>query len=162
MDFRDVSEQLVREMEQELSTDDLSFGFDAPLEPLVPPGSYIVAFVKADQRSMFRTKKLFLHWRIVEPFKFDGVTLFQSFNMPTDGTKWGLGHKFLATWILANGIRPVRRDRLSTAVFRKKYFQARVVTVKKTGKGLDRPEAAQYSVVDELVAVVAGGSHVKP
>lgn len=161
MDAREVSERLVREMSQEIAGD-ITFGFDAPLEPLVPSGSYVVAFIKADQRSMFRTKKLFLHWRIVEPLKFEGVTLFQSFNMPTDGTKWGLGHKFLGTWILANGARPVRRDRLSTAVFRGKYFEARVVTVKKTGKGLNRPEAAQYSVVDELVTVVAGGPNVMP
>lgn len=159
---REVGECLVRELEQDLCAPDLSFGFDAALTPLVPPGAYIVAFVKADQHSMFRTKKLFLHWRIIEPSKYDGVTLFQSFNVPTDGTKWGLGHKFLATWILANGARPVRRDRLSTSVFRKKYFQARVVTVKKNSKGLDRPESTQYSVVDELVSVVAGGTHVKP
>ena len=109
---------------------------------------------------MFRTKELFLRWRILEPHQFGGIILFQSFNMPTDSKRWGLGSKFLSTWILANGARPVRRDRLSTAVFRGKYFKAKVSVVTKTSKGHDRPEATQYSVIDELVSVVAGGGRV--
>ena len=48
MNPRAVSSNLIHELEQEICTPDISFEFDALLEPLVPSGHYVIAFVKAE------------------------------------------------------------------------------------------------------------------
>lgn len=139
------------------NTDDLEFKFDALLPPLLPPGDhYVVSFVRAEQKWLWGKRlKLFMHFKIVSPTDHAGTALFLAANVAHDG-KWGIGFKFYRLWALAAGYRPKRKDRLSTSVFRGKYFRARVKTIEVSSKNTKRPSGAQYSIIDELLAIDAG------
>lgn len=138
--------------------DDIALEFDSELPPLVPAGNYVVSFIRAEKKWLWGKRlKIFLHFEIVSPEEFSGLRLFMAANVPQKN-KWTVGCKFFRAWTLASGRRPRRRDRLSTEVFRNKYFVARVKVVNKTSKDTTRPTAAQYSLIDELLAVEAGGT----
>lgn len=135
---------------------DLSLEFDSELPPLVPAGNYVVSFLRAEQKLLWGKRlKIFLHFEIISPVEFSGLRLFMAANVPQKN-KWTVGFKFFRAWALASGRRPQRRDRLSTEVFRKKYFVARVTVVTKSAKDTTRPIGAQYSLIDELLAIEAG------
>jgi hypothetical protein len=140
------------------SHDDISLEFDSELPPLVPSGNYIVSFLHAEKKWLWGKRlKVFLHFEIISPEAFAGVRLFMAANVPQKNN-WRVGYKFFRAWTMASGRRPKRRDRLSTKVFRNKYFIARVKVVEKTAKGTMRSEAAKYSLIDELLEVEAGGT----
>ncbi|MDH4079610.1 MAG: hypothetical protein OEU68_07325 [Nitrospira sp.] len=143
--------------EEDSHTKDIEFKFDASLPPLLPPGDhYVVAFVRAEQQLLWgKRRKLFMHFKVVSPAEHAGAALFLAANVAHDG-KWGIGFKFYRLWALAAGYRPKRKDRLSTTVFRGKYFKARVKTVEVSSKNTKRALAAQYSIVDELLTIEAG------
>jgi hypothetical protein len=110
-------------MTDEEPLEDIEFEFDAELPPLVPPGdNYTVAFRRAERRWLWGKRvKLFMRFQIVAPAQFAGLPLLMFCNVPPGG-KWGVGFKFFRAWCLASGYRPQRKDRLSTSVFRGKYF----------------------------------------
>lgn len=143
--------------DEDSNPDDIEFKFDALLPPLLPPGDhYVVAFNRAEQKRLWGKRlKLFMHFEIVSPAEHTGTSLFLAANVAHDG-KWGIGFKFYRLWALAAGYRPKRRDRLSTSVFRGKYFRARVKTIEVSSKNTKRALGAQYSIVDELLAIEAG------
>ncbi|MEO7862622.1 MAG: hypothetical protein ABIU05_19745 [Nitrospirales bacterium] len=137
--------------------DDVSIDFDSDLPPRIPPGNYTLAFIHAHKRWLWgRRLKLFMTFEIVYPIEYAGVRLFMCCNVP-EKKKWTVGFKFFRCWTLATGKRPDRRDRLSTSVFRGKYFLGRVRTVERSAKDTKRAAAAQYSIVDELLSIEAGG-----
>ena len=135
--------------------DDFSLEFDSELPPLLPSGNYTVAFLRAEKKWLWGKRlKIFMHFEIVGP-THGGVRLFMGCNVPIK-TKWSVGFKYFQAWTLAAGHRPKRKDRLSTCVFRNKYFLAQVKVVTKTAKGTVRSNGAQYSVIDELLSIEAG------
>lgn len=136
--------------------EDVILDFDSELPPLIPTGNYTVAFIRAEKKWLWGKRlKIFLHFEIVAPSDHTNIRLFMAANAPPKN-QWTIGYKFFRAWVLAAGCRPRRRDRLSTQMFRNKYFLARVKTVEKTAKDTLRPKAAQYSVIDELLEMVAG------
>lgn len=146
-------------MDDEGTPEDIEFEFDADLPPLLPPGdNYVVAFVRAEQKWLWKKRlKLFMHFKVISPEAHAGVSLFLGANVAPNG-KWGVGYKFYRLWALAAGRRPKRKDRLSTSVFRKKYFRARVRTIEVSAKNTKRALGARYSIIDELLAIEAGAS----
>ncbi len=139
-----------------MKEDEIALEFDSELPPLLPPGNYTVSFLRAEKKWLWGSRlKVFLHFEIVHPAEAAGNRLFMAANAPPMN-RWTIGYKFYRVWVLAAGHRPQRRTRLSTQVFRNKYFLARVKTVEKTAKDTKRPMAAQYSIIDELLDVVAG------
>src|SRR5262245_35461224 len=128
----------------EESPDEICVEFDLEFNPLVPKGDhYIVAFTRAEQKWLWGKRlKMFLHFKIVSPTEYLGVHLFMAANVPQKN-RWTVGYKFFRAWTLASGRRPFRRDRLSTAVFRGKYFRARVKIVETSAKDTQRSEGAK-------------------
>lgn len=136
--------------------DDICVEFDTELPPLVPAGNYVVAFVRAERKWLWGKRlKVFMHFNIVRPAPHAGLRLFMAANVPRKH-RWTVGFKFFRAWALAAGRRPARRDRLSTSVFRDKFFVARVKVVEKTSKDTVRPAGARYSIIDELLEIEAG------
>lgn len=123
--------------------------------PLVPEGDYEVVFHRAEEKRLWGKSRLFLHFRVSQAGEYLGQALFMVTTMPTTGS-FSLSCKYLMQWSIAAGKRPTRRDRLSTRVFRDKYFLARVRTVTCGHDGKDRPAAWHYSVIDSLLEVRAG------
>ncbi|MEK7763478.1 MAG: hypothetical protein AAB433_18020 [Nitrospirota bacterium] len=130
--------------------------------PLIPEANYEVGFVRAEEKAHLwgGRRKLFLHFKIMQPGEHLGKVLFMSANLPVNG-RFSISSKYLQQWSLAAGKQPVRHDRLSTRVFRGKVFLGRVRTVKvfvnaSTGKIEERHASSFYSVLDHLIEVRAG------
>ncbi len=127
----------------------------------VPEGIYDVAFVRYDRPvNVFGPdeRRIFFHWKIVTPGEYFEVQLFQSFK---HYERWGTQSKYYRCWCLAAGQRPRRRTRMTPDVFKGKIFKASVEIVQpkyEDGpfKGKSRPEAEWYSVVRNLLEIIAG------
>ena len=117
----------------------------------LPDGEYMVEFLRHEERTQFKAKKLLLYFQIAAFGEFHGVQLFMSCPIPEK--KWGSGSKYLRAWALATGRLPDRFDRVSTNVFRGKIFTAAVRTVTKDWAQKDIPAAAHYSKIDHLISL---------
>lgn len=135
--------------------DDLCFECHADLPAAIPEGNYEVSFIQAQRKFLWKREKAFLHFIVQQLGPSNGTRLFMACNIPPKG-RWAMSSKYWRMWTLASGRRPVRADRMSTAVFRNKLFIARVRTVRTSSKQLELTLEAQYSVIDELTEVAAG------
>ena len=121
------------------------------LAPHLPDGEYLVQFLRYEERTQWRAKKLILWFQICSLGEFQGMKLFMSCQIPEK--KWGSGSKFIRAWALATGRLPDRFDRVSTKAFRGKIFNAEVRTVTKDSAQKDIPMAAQYSIISNLISL---------
>ncbi|QOJ35220.1 MAG: hypothetical protein HRU82_09780 [Nitrospira sp.] len=136
---------------------DIEFPLNSDIPARVPEGDYDLVFLKGDKKHMFGGgERSFLWFKIITPGDWMGTQLFMTCTVPLKG-KWSPSHKFWLAWVLAAGKRPTRGDRMSTRIFRNKVFRGRVRIVTKTARQTLRTKEQQYSVVDELAAVQAGG-----
>jgi|CXWL01.1.fsa_nt_gi hypothetical protein len=130
--------------------------------PLVQEGEHWHAgMVRAERGNVAGRPKIFLIFKIVTAGPSFGVELFMSCTVATNG-RWARSSKFLMAWMIAAGTEPPRRDRLSTRIFEGKLFRVRVRTVKRTWQNALLPPHLQYSIIDCLLEVVAGGSTAPP
>lgn len=135
---------------------DIEFPFNVDIPPAIPNGDqYELVFLCAERVHQWGQPKLFLRFKMLTPGDWVGQEFFMACNVAPSG-KWGPSSKYWLMWVLAAGRRPNRADRMSTAIFKNKVFRARMRTVKKTSKQIDRTPAQQYSVVDELLEVTVG------
>lgn len=136
--------------------DDLEVGTAIGTPPKLPEtDEYIVGFIRAEKGKFCGKERIFLWFKIVQPNEHAETELYLCCPVP-DNKKFGIGSKFVDAWRVAAGRWPLRRDRLSTKIFRGKYFQASIRTVKHSQHGVKRPECQWYSKVDRLIEVVAG------
>ena len=137
--------------------DNFDFGSAGDIPPMVPEGTYEVGYLRAVSERQFGGEKLFLWFRITEPGAVFGTELYMVCNVRK---RWTPACKFWMVWTLAAGKRPGRKDRMSCAVFKNKWFKARVRVVKEAamkGGKVPRTLAQQYCVIDTLLEVTAGG-----
>ena len=132
---------------------DIEITLKEVMAPFLPPGVYTVGFKRGENRFMWKREIIILWFAICDEGDWFGRELFMSCSVPKDG-RWTLNFKFVRNWMLAAGRRPDRLDRLSTKVFRGKWFQAKVKTVLKTAKGEQLIDHARYSVIDELTSKI--------
>lgn len=126
--------------------------------PLIPEGEYHVSCIRIEKGiAHFRSLKLFVHFKIVDPGEFMGTELFMSVNLINSRTgkpfrKVPPGSKYYSQWVIANKNRqPSRNDRMSHKIFLNGIFEAVVRTVKpKFPDGTAQPDCFHYSIVDYL------------
>jgi hypothetical protein len=126
--------------------------------PLIPEGTYQVCCIRTEKgTSHFRSLKMFLRFKIVDPGQYMETELFMAMNLINTRTgkpskKVPTGSKYFEQWVIANkNISPSRNDRMSSAIFKNGIFEAVVRTVKpKFPDGTEKPECFHYSVVDYL------------
>ncbi len=139
---------------------DLEFDCQVDGPALVPEGVYEFGFIRAEQARLWTQQKVFLWFKIITAGDHVGKRLYFVANVPSKD-RMAMSSRYWQAWTLAAGRRPKRRDKLSTSVFRKKVFLGRVRTVKKKvdkdSKHTARAPEQQYSVIDELIQVCAGG-----
>ena len=137
--------------------EDLDFPNNGDIPPLVPDGDYDFSYSGFDKKALWAgEERLFLFFQIQTPGPFFGDELYMACTVPRKG-KWRPSMKYWLNWVLAHGKRPTRNDRLPVSVFRNKIFRGRVRTVLRTSKkGIVRTREQQYSVIDELLAVLVG------
>jgi len=135
---------------------DLSFHDNSEIPMAIPDGDqYEVAFLRAEQARQWGGPKIFLWFQMLNSGEWYGQKFYMACNVPSKG-RWTASCKYWRAWVLAANRRPTRADRMSTTVFRNKVFQVRMRKVLKTANQIDRTSAQQYSVVDELLAVLTG------
>lgn len=127
-------------------------------EPLVqiPPGEYQAVCKKAVYKfCQGGDKRLFIEFVIIEG-KFAGVQLFMV--CPTPSGKLRIRHKLYNQWAIVLGRKPHKGERFNRKIFEKKMYKVSVRNTRKkfSGTGRIMPEYLQYSVVDEIIEVVAG------
>ena len=141
----------------ERANPDLEFSCVGQEYALVPSGDYEVTFVKAVKMYQWNRHKVFLWFRIQSFGEGQGAQLFLPCNLETEG-KISTRSKYYRNWVVAAGKKPDRYDRkrMTTRVFQKKLFLARIVTVKKDQKNLPLPPELQYSKIEGLVQRLIG------
>jgi hypothetical protein len=125
--------------------------------PLIPDGVYEAQCVKYDSTfQLGKTRKTFLHFRILEAGPHCEKKVFMAFNMP-DTKKIRIGSKYYKTWCMVNGWKkPSKNAKMSPRLFKNKIFKVKTRTVKPKHHEKGMPEDFWYSVVDEIVEVIAG------
>jgi hypothetical protein len=125
-------------------------------KPRIPDGVYEAQCIKYDAKFVMGiTRKVFLNFKIIEPGEYGGKVIFQAFNMPYDG-KIRTGCKYYKTWCMVNGWRkPSRNAKMSPRLFKNKIYKVKTRTSKPKHNGKAMPEDFWYSVVDEIIEVIA-------
>ena len=81
--------------------------------------------------------------------------IFLAFNMRYD-VKIKTGSKYYKTWCMVNKwTKPSRNAKMSPRLFINKIYNIKTRTVKPQHNGKDMPEDFWYSVVDEIIEVLA-------
>jgi hypothetical protein len=139
-------------------SDELCFENNGYVPPRIPEGDhYEVQFVRAEKHYQWDGWKLFMWVKVLTPGEWFGKDVYMACSLPPKG-RWSSSHKYWLAWVLAAGRRPTRADRMSTKVFLNKIFRVRIRIVRKTAKGIRRTAEQEYSVVDELLELLTGGS----
>jgi len=134
--------------------EDLGFPYLGYTPPVVPDGDrYEAIFIKSEQASFAGQPKVYLKFRLVSPSGFLEEEFYMACNVAARG-RWRTSSKFYRSWVLANGKRPIRGDRLSISVFKGKVFQVRMRRVEKDYRQNPLPPENQYSVIDSLIKVL--------
>ena len=126
--------------------------------PLIPEGVYLVCCIRIEKgASHFKSLKMFLRFKIVDPGQYLETELFMAMNLIDTKTnkpfkKVPRGSKYFEQWVIANNnINPRRKDRMSSKIFKDGIFEAVVKTVKpKFEDGTEKPECFYYSIVAYL------------
>jgi hypothetical protein len=63
-----------------------------------------------------------------------------------------LGSEYRRVWIMANGIAPRKRQRMSKRVFVGKVYRVIVGDTRKDAQGREHPQGAVYSTIKEFIA----------
>lgn len=125
-------------------------------KPLLPNRIYEGQCIKYDNKFVLgKTRKVFLTFKIVEPGEHHGKQIFQAFNMPYNG-KIKTGSKYYKTWCMVNNWqKPSRNAKMSPRLFLNRIYEFKTRTVKPLHNGKEMPQDFWYSVVDELLEVIA-------
>lgn len=134
--------------------------------PLIPEGIYTMQFDHHSTALVFQTPKVFLHFRIADLGPYARVGLFRAYRVRNlkgkprkRGGSFVLGRRSDLYYDLCRlGSHKVRPDRPTLDIFRNRYIETKVRTVKFDYKQRPLPEEMQYSVIDSLHRFVTGGT----
>ncbi|MDA8363703.1 MAG: hypothetical protein M0Z84_07755 [Gammaproteobacteria bacterium] len=134
--------------------------------PLIPDGEYLAICTGWQTAHIFRSAKLYLHFRIVEE-QHQGAKLFAPFRVYALVGKPGVNGRFKASrrsrlvFMLATltGQR-LRGDRLSVRWLTNCMLRVKTRTVLRNYEQCDLPQFLRYSIVHDIVAVEAGAANV--
>jgi hypothetical protein len=148
-----------------MEVEELEFA-PAPKRPLIPDGRYQARFVRAEAEAMQMYRgaaRLFLHFEIIEPGDAYGTRIYGGWPLGAIVIEHGKKRckakkgdsdlKIMLKRLLGSAARP---DRVSFASLKDKVILIQTRTVKTTGRQRKRGPADQYSVVDDMVEIVAG------
>ena len=129
---------------------------DDDYKPLIPNGTYEAECIKYDNKFVFNTsRKTFLKFRVVGG-EHEGKVIFMAYNMPYQG-RIKTGSKYYKDWVFVNNWnRPSKNAKMSPRLFFNKLYKIRTRTCIPKRNGQEMPEEYWYSVVDEIIEVIAG------
>lgn len=118
--------------------------------PLIPAGIYEVQCIGVEKGIFcFGSFKIFLKFKIISPSEYSDTELFMAMNQYK---KVPPNSKYYKAWVIANGnIKPARKDRMPTAIFKGHSFEAVVKTSKpKHEDKTEMHDCFHYSVIAYL------------
>ena len=135
---------------------------DALVEPspwgIVPDGTYRAVLIGHETASVFRTAKVFLHFRIVEVGNEFGKLLYRAYRAralvgkPARNGKFKVARRSeLLLMVYRVTHLKIRVDRLSFAELRSHVLRISTRTVSKDYQQRDLPQPLWYSVVDDVL-----------
>ncbi len=133
--------------------------FPDPYESLVPPGEYIVGFLRNEEKYLFYGRTCWrCRWQILGDGEYSGLFLYNWFNLPEADAPIRPGHAFYQAYVVATGLRPPKdlAEHRPSWFLGDCQFRAKVRTVGKDPNGVKRPDAASYSRVDFLIKRIEG------
>jgi len=123
---------------------------------LVPDGIYEAQCIRDEEGMYMGALKKYLIFKILTPGEHNGKEMYMAFNIAPKG-KIKPGSKYYKTWCMVNGWKkPSRNAEMAPRIFRKKIYNIRTRTCKPKNNDMEMPEDFWYSVVDEIVEVLAG------
>ncbi len=130
--------------------------------PLLPEGEYQAYYLHHKTAFMFNSGKVFLHFRI-HGGEHDGVRLYRAYRVKAikgrprkfGAFKLGHTHELYRQFVRMTGTRE-RADRIALPRLKGCLLRVGVRTVTKDSKQRGLPEALQYSVIGEMLAVEVG------
>jgi hypothetical protein len=133
------------------------FAFAEDYKPLIPNGMYEAQCIAHNSGfHIGKTRKTFLHFKILDPIEHIGKKIFMVFNMPYD-KEIKMGSKYYKTWCFVNNWqKPSKNSKMSPRLFKNKIYKITTRTVKPKHNGKEMPNNFWYSVIDEIVQVLAG------
>jgi hypothetical protein len=130
--------------------------------PLIPPGEYLVTYLRHETAVMFTRPKAFVHFRIVDG-PYAGVPVYGAFRVkqlrgrPRKQGQFTLGRssELFRQYARLTGGRE-RPDRIALSNLKNCVLRVRVRTVDHDFRQRTLPESCQYSIVGDLLSVEAG------
>lgn len=130
--------------------------------PLIPPGKYLVRYLRHETAVMFTSPKVFLHFRIVDG-PYSGIPLYAAFRVrglrgrPRKNGQFALGRssELFRQYVRLTGTR-ARPDRIALSHLANCVVRVSVRTVERDFRQRALPEACQYSVISDLLTIEAG------
>lgn len=153
-----MSLKAVKKEAQE-SEDVLDFGLAAERPPLIPDGTYEVAYTRASKKFWcFGSDHVLLFSKILNPGDYHDKEIYLPVRVePSKGMKgMSMSSKIVRSVTIALGHSPTRNDRLTTKVFHGKAFRASVRTVTHDAKKKPLHVANLYSRIDSLLEKTVG------
>ena len=131
--------------------------------PLLPDGEYVMQLLHHETVMAFRTPKVVLHMKIVEPGEHNGKRLIRAYRVKEligRPRKWGrfklTRHQDLFITLAHLYGKRLRHDRISLRALGRVLLRGTTRTVTTDYRQRLSPEALHYSVIDELVSIEAG------
>ena len=135
--------------------------------PLLPEGEYLVTYTHHETAVVFKTPKVFVHFRIAEPGPYLNQRLFAPYRAseligrPGKNGRFKLKHRselyLTLRWLYQS--RRLRPDRVSLRDLKGLIVQVTVRTVTKDYKQRPLPDSLHYSVVHTITAIEVGDTH---
>jgi hypothetical protein len=149
-----------------LDVDDIEIEIEAGEQrPLLPDGEYEAKFLRQEpaKMHMFKgTRRLFVHFEIVEPGAHNGKRVFGSWplgDIVVENGKRRLvakKHGNLAAMLKRLFGKTARISRASLSSLKGSVVKIRTRTVTRDYRQRPKAEYERYSVVDDIVAICAG------
>jgi hypothetical protein len=129
----------------------------------IPEGDYVLRFEFHETKRIFKSEKIYLHFRIMNMGQHFEKPITGYYNCSIIG-KPGKDGRFKAGWksnlmreiVGLTGQLPKRTDRLRLSPLKTMLVLGRVENVTKTSAQRDIPEPLRYSIVRQLLRVHTG------
>ncbi len=133
--------------------------FPDPYETLVPPGTYLVGFLRDEDKYRFYGRMCWrCSWQILDEGPYSGVVVYNWFNIPPSDAPIRPGHGLYQAYVVATGLTPPKdlAEHRPSWFLGDCQFRAKVRTVDKDPHGVKRPDTANYSRVAFLIERIEG------
>lgn len=134
--------------------------------PLVPDGKYQAVLVRHETAFVFKTAKVFLWFRIIDPGEHYGKELYRPYRVKRLIGKPGRNGSFklapgsdlfsMLVRVLDMGKKAMRPDRISLRALKNGVLEIKTRTVTKDYQQREAVEWLRYSVVDDVTRQLTG------